>query len=84
MNAKLTLTIEREVLEKAREYAKETGQSLSDIVEKYFSKLGRKEDIPKTNAQSSRIRKLKGILKVDEDFDYKKVLAEELAVKYEA
>ncbi len=36
MNTKLTLTIEKEVIQIAKEYAKEKGQSLSDLVENYF------------------------------------------------
>ena len=36
MNTKLTLTIEKEVIEVAKEYAKEKGQSLSEMVENYF------------------------------------------------
>ncbi|MEM6736185.1 MAG: DUF6364 family protein, partial [Bacteroidota bacterium] len=36
MNTKLTLTIEEEVIKIAKEYAKEKGQSLSDLVENYF------------------------------------------------
>ena len=36
MNAKLILTIEKEVIKVAKEYAKEKGQSLSEMVENYF------------------------------------------------
>lgn len=36
MNTKLTLTIAQEVVESAKGYAKEKGQSLSDIVENYL------------------------------------------------
>jgi hypothetical protein len=36
MNTKLTLTLEKEVIEIAKKYAKEKGQSLSEIVENYF------------------------------------------------
>lgn len=36
MNTKLTLTIEKEVIDIAKEYAKEKGQSLSEMVENYF------------------------------------------------
>jgi uncharacterized protein (DUF3820 family) len=36
MNAKLTLTIEQSVIEKAKIYAKSRGRSLSDIIESYL------------------------------------------------
>lgn len=36
MHTKLTLTIEKEIIKTAKDYAKEKGQSLSDLVENYF------------------------------------------------
>jgi hypothetical protein len=36
MNTKLTLTIEKNVIEKAKRYAKQNSRSLSDIIEKYL------------------------------------------------
>lgn len=36
MDTKLTLTIEQSVIEKAKVYAKQKGQSLSDMVENYL------------------------------------------------
>ena len=37
MNTKLTLTIEKEIIERAKNYAKEKNRSLSNIIENYFS-----------------------------------------------
>ncbi len=39
MNTKLTLTIEKTVIEKAKEYAKKSGRSLSDLIESYLQRL---------------------------------------------
>ena len=36
MNTKLTLTLEKEVIEKAKKYASENGRSLSEMVENYW------------------------------------------------
>ncbi len=36
MNKKLTLTIEQELISRAKKYAKDKGRSLSDLVENYF------------------------------------------------
>lgn len=36
MRTKLTLTIEKEIIEVAKKYAREKGQSLSEMVENYF------------------------------------------------
>ncbi len=82
MNTKLTLTIEKEVIEIAKEYAKEKGQSLSEMVENYFKfvTLSRKKVAEKQ--LSFKVRKLRGIIKTDNNFDYKQVLTEELSKKY--
>jgi len=82
MNTKLTLTIQKDVIDEAKAYAKEKGQSLSDLVENYFKLLTKDKRDLKTKDLSPRVRRLRGILKVDKDFDYKKVLTEELSKKY--
>ena len=38
MKTKLTLTIEKSVIEKAKEFAGNSGKSLSDLVERYLEK----------------------------------------------
>ena len=83
MNTKLTLTIEKEVIEEAKDYAKEKGQSLSDLVENYLKLLTKEKRKIKSENLSPRVSRLRGILKVDKDFDYKKVLEEEIAKKYD-
>ena len=81
MNTKLTLTIEKEVIEIAKEYAKEKGQSLSEMVENYFKfvTVGRKR--MKKKQLSPRVKKLRGIIKVEDNVDYKQILTEELSKK---
>ncbi len=84
MNTKLTLTIEKDVIKVAKKYAKEKGQSLSEMVENYFKLITfQRMDSTKKQELSPRVRKLRGILKVDKDFDYKQTLTEELSKKYE-
>jgi hypothetical protein len=39
MKTKLTLTIEEGVIIRAKTYAKETGRSLSELIESYLSKI---------------------------------------------
>ena len=82
MNTKLTLTIEKDILEEAKIYARDKGQSLSDIVENYFKLLTKDNREIKPTQLSPRVRRLRGIISVEEDFDYKKVLVEELSKKY--
>lgn len=82
MNTKLTLTIEKEVIQIAKEYAKEKGHSLSEMVENYFKLVTIKRRKMEPKQLSSKVRKLRGIIKTSETFDYKQVLAEELSKKY--
>lgn len=78
MKAKLTLSIEESVIEYAKRYAKESGDSLSNIVENYMKLIARKNKNEHSSDQSlsPRIQRIKGIAKIDDDRDYKEILAE--------
>jgi len=82
MNTKLTLTIEKEVIEIAKEYAKEKGLSLSEMVENYFKFVTAKRMSLKEKQLSPKVRKLRGIIKTEDNLDYKQILTEELSKKY--
>ena len=81
MNTKLTLTLEKEVIEKAKKYASENGRSLSEMVENYFKLLVREKKVPSLEI-SNRVKRLQGIVKVDSTFDYKKKLEEEITKRH--
>jgi hypothetical protein len=67
MTTKLTLSVEKTVIEKAKIYAKNTGPSLSDLVESYFESLTEDDRTP---AQvSSKLNRLVGSVKLPEKFD---------------
>lgn len=86
MNTKLTLTLEKGVIEKAKVYAARQGQSLSSLVENYFKHLmlDQKEDPKKDEMKPlpESFMKLKGCLKHEGDFDYKEELTKALMEKY--
>ena len=82
MNTKLTLTLEKEVIEIAKKYAKEKGQSLSEMVENYFKFITIRENVIEEKELSYKVKKLRGIIKTEDNFDYKKTLTEELSKKY--
>lgn len=83
MNTKLTLTLDKEVIDIAKEYARDKGQSLSDIVENYFKVVAAKRTEIKVKQLSPKVRKLRGIIKTEDNFDYKQILIEELSKKYD-
>ena len=77
MNTKLTLSLEKEVIEKAKIYAKGTGRSLSEMVENYFRNLvSRSQNDTKIEDEygdiDPKLKKLIGIIKLPEDFDMEK------------
>ena len=57
---------------------KEKGQSLSEMVENYFKFVTVKRMKIKEKQLSSNVRKLRGIIKTDDNFGYKQILTEEL------
>ena len=81
MNTKLTLTIEKSLIEKAKKYAKSKGRSLSDIIENYL-KIITKEEQAKEVELTPIVKSLKGTFKEPINFDYKTELSKRLAEKH--
>ena len=74
MTTKLTLTVEKSVIEQAKIYAKNTGRSLSELIESYLETIIQ-ENSPK-NKMSHRLKNLVGSVKLPKNFDEKKELEE--------
>jgi hypothetical protein len=82
MNTKLTLTIEKEIIERGKNYAKEKNRSLSDIIENYLKILTNEERNNKRKKLNPAVEALKGSFKMPKDMDYKKELRNRLEKKY--
>lgn len=82
MNTKLTLTIEEEVILKAKDYAMSTGDSLSNLVENYLKAMTKNTLSNKKTEITPIVKSLKGSFKDPADFDYKKELQNQLPKKY--
>ena len=80
MTARLTLSIEKEVIKLAKLYASKNGLTLSVIVENYLRVLVANEN--RIHAISARVRSLRGVVKVPKDFDYKKELEKTVLKKH--
>jgi hypothetical protein len=81
MDAKLTLNIDRDVTRKAKDYAKNKGRSLSDIVENYLKLLTKNSSV-EDSEYTPRVKSLLGCISVPDDFDYKKEIENYLINKY--
>ena len=81
MNTKLTLSLEKKIIEQAKVYAKGTGRSLSQMVESYFRNVVQKTDV-EYDSVDARIKKLIGVIKLPPDFDIEKAKEEYHREKY--
>ncbi len=82
MNQKLTLTVERKLIKRAKRYAKSEGRSLSSIVENYLKAITKEENEETDIEISPLVKSLKGSFKLPKDLDYKKELQDALTEKY--
>lgn len=83
--SKLTLSIDQNVIEKAKEYAKSQGRSLSSIFEEYLKSLTSTNDNSNSRKVelSNIVSELKGSLKLPDDSkSYKELLEDALVEKY--
>lgn len=81
MDTKLTLSLDKEVIEAAKAYARDRNTSLSNLIENYLVSVtikgkGKDEDI------SPLVKSLSGVLKLDKKSDIKKQYTDYLADKY--
>jgi hypothetical protein len=74
MNTKLTLSIDRKIIERSKTYAKSTGRSLSELVEKYLDGLTTQQ-----NSTKSNLNHIIGVAKLPDDFNEK--VAKENAIR---
>lgn len=79
MTTKLTLTVEKSIIERAKTYAKNTGRSLSELIENYL------EMITDENADqkiSPKLKKIIGAVSLPKNFDEEKELRSYLEKKH--
>lgn len=83
MSTKLTLTIDKSVIEEAKKYAKSQGRSLSNLIEEYLKSVSSKDSKTKELTLSPITKSLLGSVKLkNKDIDYKKILEDEILKKH--
>lgn len=82
MNTKLTLTIEQEIIAKAKLYAKEKNRSLSDLIENYLKTLTNVDDEDDLSELNPVMESIKGSFKMPKDMNYKEELRSRVEKKY--
>ncbi|MES2141142.1 MAG: DUF6364 family protein [Bacteroidota bacterium] len=71
MTTKLTLTVEKSIIERAKIYAKNTGRSLSELIENYLETITEDHVDQKI---SPKLKKIIGAVNLPKSFDEEKEL----------
>jgi len=82
MDKKLTLSLNQEVIEKAKLYAKSNNTSLSKMIEAYFESITNIET-EKEVKTTPLVRSLTGVGLLPKGFDYKKSKGKYLIEKHQ-
>lgn len=82
MSTKVTLTIKKAVIEKAKKYAKSQGRSLSNLVEEYLKSVTAEHPKDEELQLSPITKSLYGAVELkNTDIDYKEILKNEILRK---
>lgn len=80
MNSKLTLSLNKQIIEKAKDYAKNQNLSLSGLIENYLNSLTQREE--KSGKVSPLVESLTGVIPNESEVDIKKEYYDYLNKKY--
>lgn len=81
MDRKLTLSIDKDIIEAAKKYARKKNTSLSNLIENYLVSVTRKSKVEEYEI-TPLVMSLSGVLKLDNRSDSKKKYDDFLAHKY--
>ena len=81
MNVKLTLNLNKDIIERAKRYARNKNQSLSSLVQSYFIFLSEKNQLDEMEI-SPNVKELSGIISLDQEFDLKEEYGSYILEKY--
>lgn len=79
MSSKLTLSIDKKIIERAKEFARKSNRSLSDIIESFLTKITDEE----LDGVDNELSKLIGVISLPDDFDEKQEIRRILSEKHQ-
>lgn len=83
MDSKLTLKLDKSVIEQAKDYAKKNQVSLSRLIENYLASLTQKNKTDKKEIEITPfVKSIATGVRIPADFDYKKEYGDYLIEKY--
>tara|TARA_R110000850_G_scaffold185239_1_gene310970 strand:- start:636 stop:881 length:246 start_codon:yes stop_codon:yes gene_type:complete len=80
MDKKLTLSLDKSIIESAKNYAKSNNISLSKLIESYLTTLTKRKR--NSTEITPLVESLSGVISLDKDFDVKDAYADYLIEKY--
>lgn len=80
MDTKLTIKLDNDVIYRAKRYAQHRKTSLSKMIESFLDSVTKNE--PDDIEITPLVKSLSGVIKVPEDFDYKRERTDYLIKKY--
>ncbi len=80
MDTKLTIKLDNDVISRAKRYAQHRRTSLSKMIESFLDSVTKNE--PDDIEITPLVKSLSGVIKVPEDFDYKRERTDYLIKKY--
>ena len=80
MDKKLTLSLDKSIIESAKNYAKSNNISLSKLIESYLTTLTKRKR--SSTGITPLVESLSGVINLDEDFDVKDAYTDYLIEKY--
>lgn len=80
MDKKLTLSLDKSIIESAKNYAKSNNISLSKLIESYLTTLTKRKR--NSTEITPLVESLSGVINFDEDFDVKDAYTDYLIEKY--
>jgi len=82
MDTKLTLRLNDQVIERAKEYARNHKVSLSKMIESYLDSVTKQNELEDKDTVTPLVESLSGVIDLPADFDYKKDYHNYLEEKY--
>jgi hypothetical protein len=81
VNSKLTLSLDRQIIKRAKDFSRSRHKSLSKLVEGYLREVVREEESAKE--ATPLVARLSGVIDAGKLGDHKKEYADHLAGKYQ-
>ncbi len=82
MDVRFTLSIDDDIIKKAKEFAKKNNTSLSQLIENYLSEVTQKDTHSTAIEISPLVKSLSGVLDLPHNFNHKKDITQHLQEKY--